>query len=330
MRDRNSLGEAGLRMHAAQKSTARTVLGSTLPPVKNYPNRVVLPPDLREQMLKTISYTIDFLLDTLDFSPDEPQVPLNETEAGVQLSGDPMSKDHYCIIVWNDDKHSFDEVAQLLVDLTPTRTREEADAIARLIDDAGRAMVASGGHLTRLLEIAHTIAQIDLGVTVRRAYDTFREHMCAVVIEWLLDLTRSRLGTDALILRELITIALMSPRRRDPGLSSTTARVQAAMVGVKEPHRLDWLFLYHTKLWKKPRLSLKEIYASILTLSHEHKLAVGALIDCIMDQTNAYCTHKPVTSPMCIHGLSTHICSPTGKPKPPSNTLRCNFSQLRL
>ena len=35
------------------------------------------------------------------------------------------------------------------------------------------------------------------------------------------------------------------------------------------------MFLYHTRLWKKPHLSLKEIYTSVLSLSWEHKLAVA-------------------------------------------------------
>jgi E3 ubiquitin-protein ligase UBR1 len=41
--------------------------------------------------------------------------------------------------------------------------------------------------------------------------------------------------------------------------------------------RITWLYLHHTKLWKKPRLSLKEIYAAVLGLSHRHKLSVGMI-----------------------------------------------------
>jgi E3 ubiquitin-protein ligase UBR1 len=47
------------------------------------------------------------------------------------------------------------------------------------------------------------------------------------------------------------------------------------VVGIRDPTRLHWVFLFHSRLWKKPRLSLKEIYAVILTPSHEHKLVVG-------------------------------------------------------
>jgi E3 ubiquitin-protein ligase UBR1 len=223
-------------------------------------------------MSRTIGYAIDFVLDTLDYSPDEPAVPLSEDELQAQPSADPMMKDQYCIIVWNDDKHSFDELMVLVCDST-IWYEEDAYAIAHKVDEFGREIVDMNANVTRLLEIAQTIAHINLGVTIRKAYDTFREQVAAVIIEWLLDLTRRRLGMDTLILREMIAAELLAPRRRDSG----SLNVLAAQVisDVHDPARLDWIFLYHTRLRKRPRLSLKEIYASILTLSREHKLVVG-------------------------------------------------------
>jgi hypothetical protein len=68
---------------------------------------------------------------------------------------------------------------------------------------------------------------------------------------------------------------LLSPRRRDNSSYSTSSQVLQSLADIPNPTRLDSMFLYHTRLWKKPRLSLKEIYASVLSLSREHKLAVG-------------------------------------------------------
>lgn len=226
-------------------------------------------------MSRTIGYALDFMLDTLDYSPDEPSVPLNEAELRLQPSADPMMKDQFCIIVWNDDKHSFDEMIRLICDMT-VRSREEADEMAYRIDEQGRDVIDMSSNATRLLEMAQTFSQIDLGVTVRRAYDTFREQVVAVIIEWLSDLTRSRLGTDTIVLREIIAQELLAPRRRDTSSYSTNLHVPNAVAGVYNPTILDWMFLYHTKLWKKPKLSMKEIYATILTLSRDHKLAVGS------------------------------------------------------
>ncbi|KAJ7691341.1 hypothetical protein B0H17DRAFT_1169139 [Mycena rosella] len=239
-------------------------ISDDIPPVANYPYRVPVPPELRDTMGRTIGYALDFILDTLDLSPDEPTVPASEAELRLQPTADPMLKDHYCVVLWNDDKHSYDEITTLLADLTHC-PRQRASDLARLIDEHGRAVVDSGTDTPRLLEVAHALAQIDVGVTMRRAYDTFREQVVAVLADWLLDLTRSRLGTDTLVLREVLARELLSPPR--------TKLLHHAEVANRT--RLDCLFLDHTKLWKKPRLTLKETYASILPLSREHKLAVA-------------------------------------------------------
>lgn len=239
----------------------------------NYPHRYPVPALLQETATKTVAYALDFLLDTLDYSPDEPSVPSTAEELRAQASADPMMKDVYCVVVWNDDKHSFGELTQLVCELGGAgvgkgKTKEEAGELARKIDEFGREVVEMNTNVVRLLEMAQGIAHIDLGVTIRRAYDTFREQVAAVIIEWLLDLTRSRIGGDRIVLREIVAAELLKPR-------AGAGRGKAREGLVEARARLDWMFLYHTRLWKKPRLSLKEIYASVLTLSRDHKLAVG-------------------------------------------------------
>ncbi|KAF9254527.1 hypothetical protein L218DRAFT_951484 [Marasmius fiardii PR-910] len=183
-------------------------------------------------------------------------------------------KDQYCVIIWNDDKHSFDEVIKLICDLTG-RSREEATEMTQRIDENGREMIEMSTDVSRLLEMAQSIAQTDLGVTIRRAYDTFREQVASVIIEWLVDLTQCRLGTDTLILREIIAEEMLTPRRRENASYPHNAQALLSLHDIREPTRFDCLFLSHTRLWKKPRLSLKEIYTAILTLGRDHKLAVA-------------------------------------------------------
>ena len=185
-----------------------------------------------------------------------------------------MQKDQYSVIIWNDDKHSFEEVIQLICDTT-NRDRKEATTMAHAIDDHGREIIDMNTNVARLLEIAQVISKIEIGVTIRRAYDTFREQVVIVIIEWLLDLTRSRLGTDTLIIREVVAAELLSPRRRESNIYGSASHVPDLSNETPNPCRIDWMFLYHARLWKKPRISLMEIYASVLTLSHPHKLAIG-------------------------------------------------------
>lgn len=127
----------------------------------------------------------------------------------------------------------------------------------------------------RLLDIGTRLNQMDIGVTIRRTFDTSREQVAAVIIEWLLDLTRSRLGTDRLVLREVISTELLSARKKDSGSLASNLEASKIYTEVENPVRLDWFFLYHTRLWKKPRLNLKQIYVSILTLSYDYRIAVG-------------------------------------------------------
>lgn len=260
--------------HATPKVNTKALSQEPLP-VKDFPYRVSVPPELHETMRRTVGYALDFILDTLDFSPDEPSVPANGPDLRLQPSADPMMKDQYCVVLWNDDKHSFDEVIKILCDMT-NRTHDDATALANRIDENGREVIDMNTNVPRLVEMAQALTQIDLGVTIRRAYDTFREQVVDVIIEWLLDLTRSRLGTDTLILREVIAAELLSTRRRDTGAFSVTGQpMLGSVVDVPNATRLDSMFLYHTRLWKKPRLSIKEIYSSITLLSRDHKLAVG-------------------------------------------------------
>ncbi|KAJ7366463.1 hypothetical protein DFH08DRAFT_167979 [Mycena albidolilacea] len=239
-------------------------LPDDLPPVAHYAHRASVPSELRDTMCRTIACALDFVLDTLDMSPDEPAVPANEADLRLQPSGDPLLKDHYCVILWNDDKHSYEEITTLVADLTGAH-RDETEMLVRRLDEEGRVVVATGVDSTHLLEIAHSLSQIDLGVTMRRAHDTFREQVVGVITEWLLDLTRSRLVQDTLVLREVLAKELLAQAR--------TKLMHHAEIPNRT--RIDCLFLDHTKLWKRPRLALKETYAAILSVSRDHKLAIA-------------------------------------------------------
>lgn len=301
-----------------------TLWGRDIPPVPNYPHRVSIPPDLRDSMTRTVAYALDFVLETLDCSPDETSVPTGEADLRLQPSADPMMKDHYCVVLWNDEKHSFSEVIELLCLHTST-SHEDATEIANRVDDLGREVIEMSTDVPRVLDVAQKFAQIELGITVRRAYDTFREQVVAVIIEWLLDLTRARLDTDTLILKEVIAEELLVTRRRSNAMASLPSEVLSIETEVPKAVRITWLYLYHTKLWKKPRLSLKEIYAAVLGLSHRHKLSVG-MVGHLFCFLLLLTTKQPHTLPLSIHVSSIITFSSTERLKHLSNTSLCNSS----
>lgn len=114
-----------------------------------------------------------------------------------------------------------------------------------------------------------------MGATLRRAYDVFREQVSAVIIEWLMDLTQCRIVNDCITLREVIAAETYAPRKKDSSSLTSNQEATKVLAEIKDAARLDWLFLYHARLWKRVRLNLKRIMASILTINHEHRLTVG-------------------------------------------------------
>lgn len=121
-----------------------------------------------------------------------------------------------------------------------------------------------------MLHIAKHLSQIDLGVTARKARETYREQIASVLIEWLVDLIRCYIyGTDGMTIRELVAARLFEPRNKDASLA------QLNRLPLLNPSKLEWLFFYHTRLWKGPRFRLKDLYITILSLSHDHKIAMG-------------------------------------------------------
>ncbi|KAJ7758417.1 hypothetical protein B0H14DRAFT_3598370 [Mycena olivaceomarginata] len=176
----------------------------------------------------------------------------NEADLRLQPSGDPLLK--FILRYSVERRQAF------------VRGDHDTHGDARPASRRGGArVVATGVDSTHLLEIAHSLSQIDLGVTMRRAHDTFREQVVGVITEWLLDLTRSRLVQDTLVLREVLAKELLAQAR--------TKLMHHAEIPNRT--RIDCLFLDHTKLWKRPRLALKETYAAILSVSRDHKLAIA-------------------------------------------------------
>jgi E3 ubiquitin-protein ligase UBR1 len=96
----------------------------------------MVPPELRRSMLRTLECVIDFILDSLDDSPEETTPPKSVDEVKVKMAfggGD----DPLAIILWNDEKHSFDEVAYSLMELIGC-SKEEGLRLAELIDSEVR------------------------------------------------------------------------------------------------------------------------------------------------------------------------------------------------
>lgn len=102
------------------------------------PSRHKLPSDLRELLESTLDCVVDYALDTFDYSPEEPVPPGDESS----IRGAPNDLHRngpYAVVLWNDEKHSFDEVTSQLFDITDY-TREQAFALTDKVDGEVRMM----------------------------------------------------------------------------------------------------------------------------------------------------------------------------------------------
>ncbi|KAG2337077.1 hypothetical protein BDR05DRAFT_1048825 [Suillus weaverae] len=225
--------------------------------VENCPYRI--PPNLHDLMSHTIAYALDFILNTLDYSPDE-----------ATPSADPMQKDQYAIVIWNDDKHSFEEVIKLICKTTGHHRKVES-IMAHSIDDVGQEImdINAGGRYTN----------------------------------------------------EIITAELLSPRQRQNTFFISGPQIPNLAADLTHPCHIDWLFVYHTRLWRKPRIHWKAIYASILILSLSHKIAIVShfasiyhhvtdaylLVDREAETSIKYFTLQLFTAPsVALHIVSQH------------------------
>ncbi len=123
------------------KASYRKLDSPSIPPPQM--DRSSVPLDLLDSMTRSISYALEFIIDTLDYSPEECNVPENEEALLGQPSQDPTEKDLFAIVLWNDEKHAFSEVNRQLVE-TCGCTLEEAVTHTDRMDEEGRGVVEAG------------------------------------------------------------------------------------------------------------------------------------------------------------------------------------------
>jgi E3 ubiquitin-protein ligase UBR1 len=96
----------------------------------------MIPTELRESMTRTIDAVIEFILDALDGSPEETVPPKEEADLK-RLSVSMGRETPLATVLWNDEKHSFPEVAAALQELIGC-TNKEGMRNAELVDNEVR------------------------------------------------------------------------------------------------------------------------------------------------------------------------------------------------
>ncbi|KAF2417652.1 hypothetical protein EJ08DRAFT_739352 [Tothia fuscella] len=174
-----------------------------------------LPQDLVSSIQLTIGRVLDYLCDVFSCSPEQLRLAKEEFNVrGDEKDSRLLSKIYntvedeeggpeFCLILWNDEKHTVNDVRDQVARACKIE-KEVSLRHAHEVDDVGRSIVMYSKNLELLLRAAQIIEQPKLTVTVRSARDTFREQMCATIVEWISDIAGCRVGPDANILRKAV------------------------------------------------------------------------------------------------------------------------------
>lgn len=122
---------------------------------------------------------------------------------------------------------------------------------------------------------ASMFQQIDIGVTLRPAADTFREEVAGVCISWLADMCQCRIGGDDELFRRLVARAMLE--RRSPGGKTVGTLLAPDLKELEwgrneaghDAKRVDWMFHLDVRMWKRIKWEMRQVYAGIYCLDWE-------------------------------------------------------------
>ena len=195
-----------------------------------------VPHEVVESITMTVARVLDFICDVISCSPEQLRHPktkdsirqdevnsrLSENSYGVpENAADSMD---YSLVLWNDEKHTLTDVQHHVARSCKT-TEAEGLKRARETDSIGRSILKYSDDLDLLLETAKKLEEIRVTVTIRSARDTFREQMCATMIDWLSDIGSCSVGNDHSLLRHIVCQQMLQPwRQGSPGSHKTIGR----------------------------------------------------------------------------------------------------------
>ncbi len=205
-----------------------------------------VPEPLLHSIRRTIARALDYLCDVFSCSPE--QLRLTKTEESVRMDervsrltsnwyggGSPEEEDgEFALVLWNDEKHTVIDVRDQVARACKKSKSFGMDK-AHEVDDAGRAIIEYSTNLKELLRMAKVIEEIKVTVTIRSARDTFREQMCATIIEWISDISGCVVGTDPNVLRNVICEEML----KDWRMGSEGSRVMIGMEGLDDHETED-------------------------------------------------------------------------------------------
>lgn len=219
-----------------------------------------LPLDLETLLRGRVQEALDFAIEAISRYPHttkEPPSPRaissiqpsfrfpNETLESFSGFSGPWS-----VMLWNDEKHTYQQVIAQLVQSTRC-SKQHAYAAATRVDSYGRETVATSTDANKLWKIAQTIGSIDLGVSVCTSRDAVIHQAVGLVIDWLLDLVKVRVNGEHTVMARIVAQVIL----RD--------------------HRLASMLLIEDRLWKRARTSFRHLLMALLIVGQDAKMEIA-------------------------------------------------------
>ncbi|KAF9983097.1 hypothetical protein BGZ65_002187 [Modicella reniformis] len=215
------------------------------PPGENDTKNLDYPPEVAASIRRTIATVLDFIIDTMTTSPEnmngtresKEKIQRDAIDAG-NIAGETTDLDNmdFVCILWNDEDHSFTDVINRVSETT-SMSSAYARKIAETVDTQGRAIVEKSNDITRLMDIASSLADIELVVSIRSARETFKEQLCDVCISFLKSLAylkgRAVSQKQSLTIREIICEELCNEK---PNKNNNTMNQQDTVVEMEDDY----------------------------------------------------------------------------------------------
>ncbi|PKS10658.1 hypothetical protein jhhlp_002413 [Lomentospora prolificans] len=191
-----------------------------------------VPEEVKQAISMTVARVIDFICDVISCSPEQlrqakSRESITKDELASRLSeesygvSEPLPNDgkiSYSLLLWNDEKHTITDVQNHVARSCRT-TEAAAYRMAIETDSIGRSILKHDPDIDKLLAMAKKLEEIRVTVTVRASRDTFREQMCATIIDWLSDIAGCSVGNDNTLLRQIVCQELLAPWRQGSSAS---------------------------------------------------------------------------------------------------------------
>lgn len=239
---------------------------SDIPNSSNSPSQVSLEPissipdNIMASVKETMVVVINYILETFATSPED--VISSPGDVGTSVTIETIQQDcvdshdalglpvdlstqTYACLLWNDEKHSFNDVINIVKQAIGC-TVTEATHAAECVDIYGRHIIKESTNLAELIQIAKTISSIHLAVTICSSQKTVREEIAGLLLDWLKELTGGRykffnqVEGGNCIIRDMICSVLSTDWHLSPQLASLSTRSRRSRMPEDEDDGFDW------------------------------------------------------------------------------------------